>query len=121
MPQYLIEVRNGPQTRSRPLEQMQPIWAAVSELNRQAMDDGIFVFAGGLETPSASTTVDPRSGTAVLSDGPYLETKEFVGGVWIIEVPDLDAALEWSKRAALACQEVLEVRPFMALPDEDAA
>jgi hypothetical protein len=117
MPQFLIAVNNSDISRSRPLEEMQPIWAAVSAVNEQAMADGIFVFAGGLEALSGTTTVDPRSGSALVSDGPYVETKEYMGGLWIIEVADLEAALEWTKTAALACQEVLEVRPFMALPD----
>ncbi len=119
MPQYLVAVHNSPESRRRPLEVMEPIWAAVGEINEQAMADGIFVFAGGLHEPSATTTVDPRSGTPVISDGPYLETKEYMGGFWIIEVPDLDAALAWSQRAALACQEPLEVRPFMEGPRAD--
>jgi hypothetical protein len=118
MPQYLIAVNNAPGTRNRPQAEMAEIVAAVDAVNQQAVDDGIFVFAGGLHEASATTTVDPRSGTPVLTDGPYLETKEWMGGFWIIDVPDLDAALEWSKRAALACREVLEVRPFMDGPPE---
>jgi hypothetical protein len=116
MPQYLVAVHNNETSRTRPLEEMQPIWAAVGAFNEQAMADGSFVFAGGLEEPSAATTVDPRSGTPVLSDGPYLETKEYVGGLWIIEVADHAAALDWARRASEACQEVLEVRPFMEAP-----
>jgi len=120
MPQYLVAVYNQPDSRLRPPEQMAPIIAAVGALNQQAVEDGIFVFAGGLHEQAITTTIDPRSGTPVISDGPYVETKEYIGGFWIIEVPDLDAALDWSKRAALACQEVLEVRPFMDAPPEGA-
>jgi hypothetical protein len=121
MPQYLIAVFNNPETRNRPAEQMAEIIAAVDVVNQKAVDDGIFVFAGGLHDQSATTTVNPHSGTPVLSDGPYVETKEYIGGFWIIEVPDLDAALEWAKVASLACQEVLEVRPFMDAPPEGAS
>jgi hypothetical protein len=118
MPQYLVAVYNDEHSRSRPLEVMEPIWAAVGAVNEKAVEDGIFVFAGGLHELSATTTVNPKSGTPVVSDGPYLETKEYIGGFWIIEVPDLDAALAWAKTASLACQDTLEVRPFMAGPPE---
>jgi hypothetical protein len=120
MSQYLIAVINGPDTRSRPREQMAGIHAAVSAVNQKALDAGMFVFAGGLHDQSATTTVDPRSGKAELSDGPYLESKEYIGGFWVIDVPDLDAALEFSREASLACQEVLEVRPFMQEPPQGA-
>lgn len=116
MSQYLIAVLNGPDARSRPREEMAEIHTAVSAVNQRAMEAGIFVFAGGLHDPSATTTVDPRSGKAELIDGPYVESKEYIGGFWIIEVPDLDAALDFSREAALACREVLEVRPFMHEP-----
>jgi hypothetical protein len=116
MSQYLIAVHNGPHTRSRPAAEMSEIHAAVGAVNEKAMDAGMFVFAGGLHEQSATTTVDPRSGKAEISDGPYLESKEYIGGFWIIEVADLDAALEFSREASLACREVLEVRPFMQEP-----
>jgi hypothetical protein len=116
MSQYLIAVQNGPDTRNRPDAEMVEIRAAVGAVNQKAMDAGIFVFAGGLHDQSATTTVDPRSGTPELTDGPYLESKEYMGGFWIVEVPDLDAALDFSREAAVACREVLELRPFMANP-----
>jgi hypothetical protein len=115
MAQYLIAVYNNPESRSRPLEVMEPIWAAVSAVNQQAVDDGILVFAGGLEDQATSTVVDPSSGAPVLSDGPYLATREYIGGFWIIEVADLDAALGWARTASMACEEPLEVRPFATL------
>jgi hypothetical protein len=118
MSQYLIAVQNGPDTRNRPAGEMTEIVTAVGAVNQKAMDAGIFVFAGGLHDQSATTTVDPRSGKPELIDGPYLESKEYMGGFWVIEVPDLDAALEFSREAALACREVLEVRPFMEGPPE---
>lgn len=120
MPQYLVAVYNGPDARRRTPAEMEPIIAAVGAINTEAQSDGTFVFAGGLHDQTATTTIDPRSGTPVLSDGPYIETKEYLGGFWIIDVPDLDAALAWSQRAAVACQEVLEVRPFMDGPPQDA-
>ena len=118
MPQYLIAVYNSPESRTRTAEEMAPMIAAVDVVNAKAVEDGIFVFAGGLHDQTASTTVDPRSGAPVLSDGPYVETKEYMGGVWIMELADLDAALAWAKTASIACGEVLEVRPFMEAPPE---
>jgi hypothetical protein len=118
MSQYLIAVYNQPDGRSRPAAEMTEIVAAVDAVNQRAIDAGSFVFAGGLHDHSATTTVDPRSGKPELSDGPYLESKEFLGGFWVIEAPDLDAALDFAREASMACREVLEVRPFMEGPPE---
>ncbi len=118
MAQYLIAVYDQPDTRTRPAQEMAEIITAVGEVNQRAMDAGIFVFAGGLHDQSATTTVDARSGRVELRDGPYVETKEYLGGFWVIEVPDLDAALDWAREAAVACRQPLEVRPFMAEPPQ---
>jgi hypothetical protein len=118
MPQYLVAVYDQPDSRSRSAEEMGPIYADVDAVNQQAIADGIFVFAGGLHDQSATTTIDPRSGSAVVSDGPYMETKEYIGGFWVVDVANLDAALEWAKLAAVACRQPLEVRPFMAEPPQ---
>jgi hypothetical protein len=118
MPQYLVAVYDQPDTRSRPAAEMSEIIAAVGAVNQKAMDAGIFVFAGGLHDQGATTTIDARSGTPELTDGPYLETKEYLGGFWVIDVPDLDAALNWASEAATACQQPVEVRPFMEEPPE---
>ena len=120
MSQYLIAVYNGPDTRSRPDDEMEKTYAAVGVVNQRAMDDGIFVFAGGLHDQAATTTVDARSGKPELTDGPYVESKEYIGGFWIIEVPDLDAALAFARDAAVACGEPLEVRPFMENPSVES-
>lgn len=120
MPQYLIAVYDQPETRSRPAEEMAEIVAAVGAVNQRAMDAGIFVFAGGLHDQGMTTTVDARGGKPELSDGPYLETKEYLGGFWVIDVADLDAALEWAREAAAACRQPLEVRPFMEEPPQGA-
>ena len=118
MPQYLIGVHHGSEARERPPEVWNPIHAAVTALNEEVMADGSFVFAGGLADPSATTTIDSRSGTPVITDGPYIETKEFMGGFWVMEFPDLDAALAFGQRAAGACQDVIEVRPFLDAPPQ---
>jgi len=120
MSQYLIAVYDQPDTRTRPREEMTEIFRAVGEVNQRAMDAGIFVFAGGLHDQSATTTVDARSGKPEITDGPYLESKEYLGGFWIVDVPDLDAALQWAREAAVACRQPLEVRPFMEEPPQGA-
>ncbi|MGH2835091.1 MAG: YciI family protein [Solirubrobacteraceae bacterium] len=116
MSHYLIGVYNGPDSRSRPAEEMSKIHAAVGAVNQKAIDDGIFVFAGGLHDQSATTSVVARDGKPELTDGPYLESKEYLGGFWLIDVPDLDAALSFAREAAVACDEPLEVRAFMEEP-----
>lgn len=116
MSQYLVSVYDQPDSRTRLAAEMGPIIADVTAVNDRARADGIFVFAGGLHDRDTATVIDARSGTPHLSDGPYLETKEYLGGFWVIDVPDLDAALEFSRRAAVACRQPLELRPFMEEP-----
>ena len=119
MPQYLVAVYDQPDTRSRTPEEMAPIYADVDAVNQKAMEDGIFVFGCGLHDQTATTTVDPRGGKPQVTDGPYLETKEYLGGFWVIKVPDLDAALDWAREASSACRQPLEVRPLMEEPAQD--
>ena len=78
---------------------------------------GVWVFAGGLEPASTARVVRMRDGALERTDGPYLDSKEHIGGFWIIEVPDLAAAQAWADRATVACQGAVEVRPFQSLPD----
>jgi hypothetical protein len=120
MSQYLIAVYDQPETRNRPRDEMEKIFADVEAVNKKAMDTGIFVFAGGLHPQTATTTVDARSGKPEVTDGPYLESKEYLGGFWVIEAPDLDAALDFAREASVACQQPLEVRPFMEEPPQAA-
>jgi hypothetical protein len=70
------------------------------------------VFAGGLHAPTTATVLRPRDGEVLTTDGPFAEGKEYIGGFTIIEAPDLDSALEWGRRAALATTLPVEVRPF---------
>jgi hypothetical protein len=74
--------------------------------------DGYLVMADGLEPPSTATTVDGRGERPALTDGPYLETKEHLGGFWVVEAPDLDVALELAADGSKACRGPVEVRPF---------
>ena len=70
------------------------------------------MFAGGLHPRDTATTVRFKEGQTLVTDGPYAETKEQLGGFWIIQAPDLDAALELARQGAVACEGDVEVRPF---------
>lgn len=116
MTQYLIAVVGEPDYDTRPPEELQQIMTDVDALVAEARSAGVFVFGGGLHGPEATTVVDARSGTPVVSDGPYAETKEQMGGFSIMELPDLDAALDWAGRFSAACRCPQEVRPFQDDP-----
>lgn len=104
---YLVSVINDKTGTATPDEM-----AAITAFNDRLRADGHWVFAGGLESPSAATVVDNRDGEAMFTDGPFVETKEYVVGFWIIEAPDLDVALKLAADGSSACQAKVEVRPF---------
>lgn len=116
MTQYLIAVVGEPDYGTLQPEEMQQIMTDVDAVVAEARSAGVFVFGGGLHGPEATTVVDARSGAPVVTDGPYAETKEQMGGFSIIDVPDLDAALAWAGRLSAACRCPQEVRPFMDEP-----
>ena len=93
------------------IEQMHADVNAVNEEMRQA---GAWVFGGGLQPASTATVVQARDGEMLLTDGPFTEGKEHVGGYWVIEAADLDAALDWARKATVACRAPVEVRPFQS-------
>jgi hypothetical protein len=104
---YLISVLDDGTGDATPEEA-----AAISAFNERLMSGGHRVFAGGLEAPSAATVIDNRSGEAMFSDGPYVESKEYIAGLWIWEASDLDAALKLAVEGSKVCNRKLEVRPF---------
>ena len=106
--QYLVSVIDD-QTGSATAEEM----AAIDAFNERLEADGHWVFAGGLGTPSTATVVDSRDGEAVFTDGPFLESKEYLAGFWIIEAPDLDVALKLAAEGSKHCNRKVEVRPFL--------
>ncbi|MGI5150072.1 YciI family protein [Plantactinospora sp. CA-294935] len=108
MAQYLISVLDDT-TNSATAEEM----VAIKAFNEQIRAEGHWVFAGGLASPSTATVVDGRDGAAVFTDGPYLESKEFIGGFWIIEAPDLDVALRIAALGSKHCNRRVELRPFL--------
>ena len=86
--------------------------ATIDAFNQELKSEGAWVFAGGLQPIEDSTVVDGTGAEAVITDGPFAESKEFLGGFWIIEAADLDAALELARRGSAACAGKVEVRPF---------
>jgi hypothetical protein len=112
MAQYLMSVwtREGDPTPSQ--EEMQQMYADVGAFNEEVKAAGSWVFAGGLHPASTATVVDGRGGEPVLTDGAFAESKEHLGGFWVVDVPDLDAALDLARRGSAACGGPVEVRPF---------
>ncbi|MDQ1646729.1 MAG: hypothetical protein QOJ50_2913 [Cryptosporangiaceae bacterium] len=88
--------------------------AAIDAFNDRLQAEGHWVFAGGLGSPSTATVIDNRDGEAVFTDGPFVESKEYLAGFWIIEAPDLDAALKLAAEGSKACNRKIEVRPFLS-------
>lgn len=86
--------------------------AAVEEFNKDLNESGAFRLAGGLHPPSSAKTVDASSGEPVVEDGPFVEAPEYVGGFWVIEVEDEDAAVRWATQASKALGGRIEVRAF---------
>ena len=93
-------------------EAMDQAMAATGSFNEKLRADGYWVFAGGLQPASTATVVDGQGSAPVLTDGPYLESKEVIGGFWIIDAPDLDVALRLAAEGSKACRGKVEVRPF---------
>lgn len=93
-------------------DEAQQMVARVGAFNDKITQAGIWVFAGGLQPASSATVVRMSGGQVSMTDGPYAESKEQMGGFWVLEVPDFDAALELAKEAAEACGGPVEVRPL---------
>ena len=87
--------------------------AAIDAFNDRLQAEGHWVFAGGLAAPSSATVIDNRGEETMFSDGPFLESKEYLAGFWIIEAADLDVALKLAAEGSKACNRKIEVRPFL--------
>ena len=116
MKQYLLAVHmvEGEQPPSE--AEMQHSYKAVDAFNRGLMESGEWVFGGGLLPPDTATVVRATGGKVVTTDGPFAESKEQIGGFWVINAPDLDAALAIAARGSEACGRPVEIRPFQDIP-----
>jgi hypothetical protein len=106
--QYLVSVINDTAALATADEQ-----AAIDVFNDRLMAEGHWVFAGGLAGPDSATVIDNRGEEPMFTDGPFLESKEYLIGFWIIEAPDLDVALKLAAEGSKACNRKVEVRPFL--------
>ena len=113
MKQYLLAVYSAEAAEAVPsAEEMQLAYQAVDAFNHEVRAAGAWVFAGGLHPSSTATVVRAQGGQVITTDGPYAETKEQIGGFWVIKAADLDAALDWAAKGSAACGWPVEVRPF---------
>ena len=106
--QYLVSVIFDKEGLATPDED-----AAIDVFNDRLVAEGHWVFAGGLGAPSSATVVDNRGEAAIVTDGPFLESKEYLAGFWIIEAADLDVALKLAAEGSKHCNRKIEVRPFL--------
>ena len=106
--QYLLSVITDQPGLATPEED-----AAIDVFNDRLQSEGHWVFAGGLGGPDTATTIDNRGSEPIFTDGPFLESKEYLVGFWIIEAADLDVALKLAAAGSKACNRKVEVRPFL--------
>ena len=111
MTQYLLSIYQ-PAGGPPPPDVLDKIMSDLGALNQELKAAGAWVFAGGLHPARTATVLRPREGDVLTTDGPFAEGKEHIGGFTIVRAPDLDAALEWGRRLALATTLPVEVRPF---------
>ena len=111
MKMYLLSIYQ-PDGPPPPPERLAKIMSEIDVMNRELRASGSWVFAGGLHEPSTATVVRVKDGDALVTDGPFVEAKEHIGGFTIIKAPDLDVALSWGERLARATTLPIEVRPF---------
>ncbi|HVX46079.1 MAG TPA: YciI family protein [Mycobacteriales bacterium] len=108
---YLLSVYQ-PEAEPPAPDALEAIMREVTAVNEEMKAAGVWVFAGGLNSPSTATVLRSEGAQIITTDGPFTETKEYLGGLNIISVPDLDEALEWGRRVARATTLPIEVRPF---------
>ena len=106
--QYLVSVIDDTAGLATPDEM-----AAIDAFNDRIQAEGHWVFAAGLAAPSSATVIDNRGEEAIFTDGPFLESKEYLAGFWVMEAADLDVALTLAAEGSKACNRKLEVRPFL--------
>ena len=112
MTQYLLSVHMVDGVEPLAPDEMQQMFADVDTFNQKLQAQGSWVFAGGLHPANTATVVRVTNGEVLTSDGPFAESKEQLGGFWVITAPDLDAALALAAEGSAACRGPVEVRPF---------
>jgi hypothetical protein len=113
MTQYLLTVMQPTEGTIAPAD-LDRVMQDVSAVDQEMRDAGVWVFAGGLHPPSTATVLRPQGDDVLMTDGPFAEGKEHVGGFTIVEAPDLDEALAWGRKLAVATTLPIEVRPFQS-------
>ncbi|MET4922583.1 YciI family protein [Streptomyces sp. PSRA5] len=116
MKQYLLSVIQPVGEPPAP-EKLAEITRDLEAFHEELKAAGAWVFAGGLHSPSTATVVRVKGGDVLMTDGPYTESKEFLGGICVVRAPDLDAALAWGAKATRATTLPIEVRPFFGETD----
>jgi hypothetical protein len=116
MKQYLLSVCYPAGGTQPAPDALKKIMQDVNAVNAQMRDAGAWVFGGGLHPPTMATVLRHQGGEVVPTDGPFIESKEQIGGISVIRAPDLDAALEWARKLARATTTPIEVRPFFDHP-----
>lgn len=121
MKQYLLAVYMDPSVEPPAEDEIPQIYADVDQFNQRMMGEDKWVFGGGLELPDTATTVrNHTGGAATMTDGPYSEAKEQIGGFWVLRAADLDEALALAEDASKACRGAVEVRPFQDEPEDES-
>lgn len=111
MTQYLVAIHHPDDFE--PFSESEATRRDITALNVEMKAAGVVIFVGGLDSPGKAKSVRVKSdGQVLVTDGPYIETKEHIGGFWVLETASLDEALEWGRKATVACRAPVEVRPF---------
>lgn len=113
MARYLVSVHHPIDFDPAVAEKDEATARDIDGLNEEMIAAGVRLFVGGLQPPKTAKALSrQRDGSVLVTDGPYLETKELIGGFWVLEAADMDEALGWGRKAAVACRLPIEVRPF---------
>ena len=117
MPQYLVAIQHP--KNYDPSQESEAMIREIGALNKEMEAAGARFFAGGLESPNHAKSLRKQpDGNVSVTDGPFLEAKEYVGGFWILDCPDMDEALAWARKAVVACRTPVEVRAFLKFPPD---
>lgn len=111
MTQFLVAIYHPDDYDAAAVEDAEMV-RDIDALNDEMVAAGCRVFVGGLQQANRARTVRGRGGELLITDGPYTEAKEHVGGFWVLELADMDEALAWGRKAAIACRAPVEIRPF---------